>query len=252
LCAEAALRCGAGLVTLGIPKSLNAAFIKIKPKEVMTLPLPDTKTGVVSDKAWTAIKNIFRKTDCGIIGPGLGTDPSTKRLVLRIVKNITKPLVIDADGLNAIAGNMDKVRSARARIHATTIMTPHEGEFMRLIGLSVPLKKNQRKEVAKNFVKAYNCVIALKGHRTVVADAQGRCFENSTGNPGMATAGSGDCVAGMIGAFLCQGLDAFSATKYAAYVHGLAGDLAAQRKTQIGMIASDIIDSIPEAIKLCS
>lgn len=248
------MRSGSGLVTLGIPRSLNNAIIKIKPKEVMTLPLPETEEGGLSSAGLRKIENFLKKIDVLVVGPGLGSNKSTCRLVLKLLSEITPMRVIDADGLNALAGHLKVLRAGcaernRGKRQGVTIVTPHPGEMSGLLGISVNKVQVQRKAVARRFAKDYNCIVVLKGHRTVVADSQGRFYENHTGNPGMATAGSGDVLTGIIGAFLGQGLSAFNAAKYAVYLHGLAGDLAAREKTQLGMIASDIIAKIPKAIK---
>ncbi len=244
LCAYATIRSGSGLVTLGIPKSLNNAIIKIKPKEVMTLPLPETNEATLSVKAYKKIKDFIKKVDILVIGPGLGQNKSTQSLVRKIIAKIDRPTVIDADGLNALVGHLDLLK-------ATRILTPHPGEMARLLKISVDKVQKNREDVTQRFARDYKATVVLKGHNTVVADYRGNCYVNKTGNPGMATAGSGDALTGMIAAFLGQGLDAFEAAKYAVYLHGLAGDLAAKEKTQISMIASDIIDKIPEAIKRC-
>jgi len=244
LCAEAAMRAGAGLVTLGIPKSINSAVIKIKPKEVMTLPLPETSAGALSMAGYAKITAFIRKAGVVAIGPGLSADPSVQRLVRRLLPSLAGPVVIDADGLNAFAGCPAALKHA--------VITPHAGEMYRLTGVRVASGDAGRKKVAKQFARYYNVTIVLKGHRSVVADGQGRVYVNTTGNPGMATAGSGDVLTGMIAAFLGQGLDKFSAAKYAVYLHGLAGDLAAREKTQVSLIASDIIAHIPQAVKKSS
>jgi len=247
----AALRCGAGLVTLGIPKSLNLAIIKIKPKEVMTLPLPETKQGTISLDSYKKINNFIKNVDILVIGPGLGQNKSTQSLVRKLISKIDKPTVIDADGINALVGHL-KILLSTIDYRLSTILTPHPGEMARLLGTSIKKVQLRRKDIAKKFAKDYKVTVVLKGHHTVVADDKGNLYINKTGNPGMATAGSGDVLTGMIGAFLGQGLSAFEAAKYAVYLHGKAGDLAAKEKTQLGMIASDIINKIPEAIKKCS
>lgn len=247
LCAEASMRSGAGLVTLGIPLSLNTAIVKIKSKEVMTLPLPETKQGTLSLAAYKKIEAFGKNIDILAIGPGLGQDRSTQALVRRVVNKINKPMVIDADGLNALVNHLDSVMC-----HVSCVMTPHPGEMARLLGINIKKLQTKRKEIARKFARDYKVTVVLKGHNTVVADYKGNLYINKTGNPGMSTAGSGDVLTGMIAAFLGQGLDAFGAAKYAAYLHGKAGDLAAKNKTQISLIASDILAKIPEAIKKCS
>jgi len=258
LCAEAALRSGSGLVTLGIPKNLNSAIIKIKPKEVMTLPLPETKEGTLSLAAYKKIKDFSQSADVIVVGPGLGQNKSSQGLIRKLISKIDKPTVIDADGLNALIGHLDILRKPQTaclsgrQANRKPILTPHPGEMARLLGISISKVQTKRKEIAQKFAKDYKATVVLKGHNTVVADYKGNLYINKTGNPGMATAGSGDVLTGMIAAFLDQGLEDFSAAKYAVYLHGLAGDLAAKEKTQISLIASDIIDMIPVAIKKCS
>jgi len=251
LCSEAAMRAGAGLVTLGIPASLNTAIIKIKPKEVMTFPLTATKTGALSSKAHKKIKDFSRNVDVLAIGPGLGHEGSTQKLIRTVIAKINKPMVIDADGLNALSGHLNLLRATSQGLR-TIILTPHPGEMACLLGVSVKKVQSGRKELARKFAREHKIILVLKGHHTIVADKKGELYINKTGNPGMATAGSGDVLSGMIAAFLGQGLNAFEAAKYAVYLHGLAGDIAARDKTQISLIASDIIDRIPEAIKRCS
>jgi ADP-dependent NAD(P)H-hydrate dehydratase / NAD(P)H-hydrate epimerase len=246
LSAEAAMRSGAGMVTLGMPASLCVPIIKIKPKEVMLLPLAETKEGTISFAAYKKIFSFIKTADVVVLGPGLGLDASTQRLVKKLVKTITKPLVIDADALTAAAGMRG------LRFFANTIATPHPGEMARLINIPAAVIQKKRKEVAKNFAAHYNSTVVLKGSRTVVSSPDGAVYVNRTGNPGMATAGSGDVLAGIIAAFLGQGLDAFNAAKYGVYLHGLAGDIAVLEKTQLSLIASDIIDFLPKAIKKSS
>ena len=247
--ASAALRSGAGLVTLGIPRSLVQAIIKIKPKEIMLLPLPETKDKAISV---AAVKEIQKSSfDILAIGPGMGQDKSTQALVRKIVRGIKKPMVIDADALNALVGHLGLLLST-IDYRLSTILTPHPGEMARLLGTTVDKVQVKRKGIVRKFAKDYRVTAVLKGHNTIVADYKGNLYINKTGNPGMATAGAGDVLTGTIAAFLGQGLDAFSAAKYAVYLHGLAGDLAAREKTQISLIASDILAKIPEAVQYSS
>jgi len=251
LCSAAALRSGAGLVTLGIPKSLNNTIIKIKPKEVMTLPLSETKEATLTLGGYKKIKNFSKDIDVMVIGPGLSQNKSTQSLVRKVIFKIDKPMIIDADGLNALLGHLEMLHAARCTLHAK-ILTPHPGEMARLLGISIKKVQSDRENITKKFSRDYKVTVALKGYHTAVADYNGNLYINKTGNPGMATAGSGDVLAGIIAAFLGQRLNAFEAAKYGVYLHGFAGDLAVKEKTQIGMIASDIINKIPEAIRKCS
>jgi len=248
LCAEAALRSGAGLVTVGIPSSVNLALIKNKIKEIMTLPLPQTPAGTLSLAAFSKVMLFLKNTDVLIIGPGLGSHKSTYALVRKIIKSLKLPSVIDADALNAFSHHLRALKKHQGQV----ILTPHIKEMERLFGVTCELIKKDRKLIAKKYAKYYNSTIILKGHQSIVTDGDRRFYINKTGNPGMATAGSGDVLSGVVGAFLAQGLDAFSAAKFATYIHGLAGDIAAVDKTQMGLIASDITSRIPDALKACS
>lgn len=235
-------------MALAVPEGLSAAFIKIKPREATLLPLPGTEDFSLSLKGQAKITAFLRSCDAAVIGPGLGSHPSTRALVRRLLCSAGCPLVVDADGLNALAGRADLLKKRKSEV----VLTPHPGEMGRLLGVSVASVQASRKEVAKNLALRYKITVVLKGHGTVVAGSSGEVYLNKTGNPGMATAGSGDVLAGMIAAFLGQGLEPFQAAKYGVYLHGLAGDLAAKQKTEMGMIASDIVDNIPGAIKRCS
>lgn len=245
LCAQAALRSGCGLVTVGVPASLNIIF-EAKLTEVMSLPLRETKEKTLSLNAFNMIKKFSSKTDVIAIGCGASCNVSTQKLVVKVVEAIDKPQVVDADGINAFSGNLDKLRRRRSK---NIIFTPHPKEFSRLVNKSVDYIKNRRKELAKEFALRYNLILVLKGYHTIVADGE-RFFENKTGNPGMATAGSGDVLTGVISGLIAQGLSCFDAAKWGVYLHGLAGDYAAREKTQNCLIASDVIDYLPKAIKV--
>ena len=246
LTALAATRAGAGLVTAAVPASLNAAAHKKINNVVMTLPLKETREQTVSVAALAGISRAYDEFDVFAVGPGLSRHPSTQRLVLEIIGTSPKPLVIDADALYALAGHAEILR----KTDTLKILTPHPGEMARLVGCSREYVETHRRPLAREFARKYQCVLLLKGHRTVVASPRGKVYINTTGNAGMATAGSGDVLTGMIAALLGQGLTGFEAAKFAAYWHGKAGDLAAQAKTKAAMIASDIIDKIPDALKL--
>jgi len=243
LCASAVLRSGAGLATLGIPESLSLMMGR-KLTEVMTLALPQTRNATLSIKGKQKILKKASASDVVIIGPGLSRNKDTVRLIRHLVADIKKPMVIDADGLNAIAGQVSILK----KVTCDCILTPHPGEMAKLVKKTTNYVKNNRLTVAKKFANYYNAVVALKGHGTIVADKR-RLYVNKTGNPGMATAGSGDVLAGIIGGFLAQGLKAFEAARLGVYVHGLAGDLAAKEKGEISLIAGDILEKIPRAIK---
>ncbi len=243
LAAQAALRIGAGLVTVGIPESLNLIF-EIKLTEVMSLPLPETSSHAISFKSFNKIKEFTTRIDALVIGVGAAQAPSTKRLILKVIEEIDKPKVVDADGINALAGDL-KVLEKRLN---DLVLTPHLGEFSRLIKRDIDFIRSNRKHLAKEFALRYNLILVLKGSRTLVTDGH-RLFENTTGNPGMATAGMGDVLTGIIGGLVVQGLNLFEAAKIGVYLHGLAGDYAAKEKTQLSLIASYVIEYLPRAIK---
>ncbi|MBF0484410.1 MAG: NAD(P)H-hydrate dehydratase [Candidatus Omnitrophica bacterium] len=228
----AAMRSGAGLVTWAVPKSLNLTAQKKAANVVMTLPLPAKAADII-------IKN-YSKFNAIAIGPGLSTESQVKKFVAKIICTSPVPLVIDADALNCIAGKAGLL----LKTQTVKILTPHLGEMGRLIGKKISDNEKTKISVAKQFAKKYKCVVLLKGNRTIVAGINGKIYINCTGNVGMATAGSGDVLTGMIAAFLAQGLEPFEAAKLGAYFHGKAGDAAAKKRGKVSMIASDIINEI--------
>ncbi|MBU4589481.1 MAG: NAD(P)H-hydrate dehydratase [Candidatus Omnitrophica bacterium] len=242
LAAQASLRAGAGLVTLGVPASLNLAMEK-KLTEVMTCALPETREATVSLKAKKEILKKVAGSDVVALGPGLSTNPETQKLVRQLIVEIKKPMVLDADALNALAGHASLLKKTSGEC----VVTPHPGEMSRLIGKNINYIKKNRLGVAKKFADQYNAVVVLKGAGTVVV-YKGKHYINKTGNPGMATAGSGDVLTGVIAGFLAQGLKAFDAARLAVYVHGRAGDLAAKEKGEISLIASDLLHKLPEVL----
>ena len=245
LCSNAALRSGAGLVTLGIPVSLNSIMSR-KLTEVMTLSLAETKEQTLSLKAEQEILKKANSSDAIVIGPGLSRNAETGKLIRNLVVKIEKPMVLDADALNAVSEKTEIL----GKIKTKYIITPHPGEMARLTNKSLNYIKNNRLIVAKKFSHDYNAVVVLKGAGTIVAESGGKYYVNTTGNPGMATAGSGDVLAGIIAGFLGQGLNEFDAARSGVYMHGLAGDIAAEDKGEAGLIAGDILENIPYAIKI--
>src|SRR3989338_2502248 len=243
----AAMRSGAGLVTVGVPQSLNNVLKKKISPVIMTLPLPETSKVSLAASAFKKIE----KFPCDVlaIGPGLSMELSTQSLVLKILSKITKPMVIDADALNSLAGHTGVLTKTKT----LKILTPHPGEMARLLKFNKDFIQKNRTQVARDFARRFNVIVVLKGHHSVVASPEGKIYINKTGNPGMATAGSGDVLTGMLAAFLAQGLpqglSAFELTKLACYFHGKAGDLAAKDKTMISLIATDIIEKIPNAFR---
>ncbi|MCX5657951.1 MAG: NAD(P)H-hydrate dehydratase [Candidatus Omnitrophica bacterium] len=244
LCSKAVLLSGAGLVTLGIPESLSH-IMAIKLTEVIIKALPETRFKTLSLSAKKEILHFGSKCNCLIIGPGLSRNEETAKLVRSLIAESRNRIVLDADGINALEGNSGILKRRREDI----VITPHVLEFSRLSGLSIEEIKKNRITLAKKFIMQYNSVFVLKGFRTIVARRNRALYVNSTGNSGMATAGSGDVLTGIIGGFLAQGLESFDAAKLAVYLHGLAGDLAAREKTEYSLIASDILNNLPKAIK---
>jgi len=244
LCAQASLKIGAGLVTVGVPRSLNDVF-EIKLTEEMSLPLPD-KNGYLSTSAFKEIHTFSGKASVIVLGPGAGHKNHTQKLIAKIIKSNNKPLVVDADGINALALYPHVLDKRKTK---DIVLTPHLGEFSRLIKLDKEKIKTQRKSLVKETALRYNLNLVLKGNHSLVSDGR-ELFENSTGNPGMATAGMGDVLTGIVAGLIAQGLSCFEAAKLGVYLHGLAGDLAAEDKTQNCLIASDVIEYLPKAIKV--
>jgi ADP-dependent NAD(P)H-hydrate dehydratase / NAD(P)H-hydrate epimerase len=243
LSSEAAIISGAGLVTLALPNSLNP-IMQRKLIEVMTLPLPETKEASLSRAGYNQIIDFTKKSDCVLIGPGLSRNSQTQALIRSLIKNIKSPMVIDADALNALAGHLDIMYCNRQ-----TIITPHPGEMARLIGKKTPLVVKDKKTVAKKFASKYNVTTVLKGFKTVVASPENSFYINNTGNPGMASAGCGDVLSGIIAALLAAGMEPFKAARLGVYVHGLAGDITAREKGEISLRARDLLKFLPQAFK---
>ena len=244
LSANAALKGGAGLVTLGVPKSLND-ILETKVTEAMTQPLPEIKkVRCLSLRARGEIQRACRTADSIAIGPGLGTHRETVELVRRLVRDLNCPAVIDADALNALAGDLDAIRACETPL----VLTPHIGEFARLTGYSIA--EIQRDPIARatEFASDIGATIVLKGAPTIVSTPEGETHINPTGNPGMATGGTGDVLTGLLAALIGQGLTPSDAACTAVYLHGLAADIAAKETGHISLIASDIIENFAAAI----
>ena len=241
----AAMRAGAGLTTIAVAKSLNLTLQKKISNVIMTRPLPETRLGTIALKAFDALQPFWSKYSVVAIGPGMTTIPETVRFVRKMYQKSHLPMVVDADALNALAGKPDILQSPGGE----RILTPHPGEMARLIDFSRDKVQGDRRGIASRYAKRWGCVLVLKGDRTVVASPTGKIYVNTTGNPGMATAGSGDVLTGMIAAFLAQGLNSFEAAQFAVYLHGKAGDLARREGSKAGLIASDIISKIPFVLK---
>jgi ADP-dependent NAD(P)H-hydrate dehydratase / NAD(P)H-hydrate epimerase len=238
-----ALRVGAGLVTLALPSGLEGA-LPDRPLEIMTRPLPQTADHSLGRTALNPLLDSAKDKSVAAIGPGLSTHPETAWVVHELIQQLAIPMVIDADGLNVLVGHLELLERARAPI----MLTPHPGEMARLLGTTVPEVEADRLGVAAEFVSRHPVTLVLKGARTIVASRSGNLTINSTGNPGMATAGTGDALTGMIAGLVAQGYEPDLAARLGVYLHGSAGDLAATEVGEVGMLAGDLIDRIPAAI----
>jgi NAD(P)H-hydrate epimerase len=248
LSSEAALRIGAGLVTLGIPKSLNP-ILEVKLTEVMTLPLPETPEGSLAREAKAQILEFVNRTASILaIGPGLSQHPETVALVHDLIRENDGPMVIDADALNAIG----KAKELLTSLPPQTVLTPHPGEMARLTGAPAAELTKDRIGAAQRFAQQYSVTLVLKGAPTIVAGGNGEVWINSTGNPGMATAGMGDVLTGVIAGLMAQEVPGFDAAVLGVYLHGLAGDLAAGSIGMHGLMAGDVLNALPEVIQLCA
>ncbi len=242
LSAYSALRTGSGLVTLATADSERQIAAGFYP-EIMTYGLK-SKGGIITSLALKDILQLSKDKDAVVFGPGLGKSRELTVILKELLKNYRGKLLIDADGLNALAKNMDMLNERSCKV----VLTPHPGEMSRLAGLSTEEIQKNRKEVAQDFAKRYGVCIVLKGFETVVAENGKGLYINPTGNPGMATAGTGDVLSGVIASFMGQGLDCFDAARIGTYIHGFAGDLAGECFGEYGMVASDVMNKIPEAI----
>ena len=243
LAARAALRSGAGLVTLAVPESLNDIFEE-KLTEEMTVPLPETDERSLSYAALDGILELLEGKTAVAIGPGISRNAHTGRLVRELLPKLNIPAVLDADALNILSEDETPLDSMTVPV----ILTPHPGEAGRLLGVPAVEVQMERPSSAAALAKAHNCTVVLKGARTLVASPDGSFYVNPTGNPGMATAGTGDVLTGVISSFLAQGLKAHDAALIGVYAHGYAGDRAMDVKGYAGLIAGDIIEALPSAI----
>lgn len=249
LTAKAALRTGAGLVTVAAPAGAQS-FIAGKIDEAMTIALEE-QGGALCEASFEAIKAQAGKCDVICLGPGASQEPQAQAVIRKILREIDRPIVLDADGLNALASDPDAVAVRKA----PTVLTPHPGECARLLGISPADVQVDRLTAVRSVAEKYGAIVVLKGARTLVCDGrQGSPAEypigiNATGNPGMATGGSGDTLTGIIGALMGQGLDAFDAAQLGVYLHGCAGDISAAEHGEIGLVAGDIISALPQAIR---
>ena len=239
LAARAALRTGAGLITVATPRQVWP-IVAAKLDEPMVMPMAEDKAGRLSLQAAPVLAQLLAKADACLIGPGLGRSEELDALVAALVGEARCPVVLDADGINAMAGHIDRLREAACPL----ILTPHDGEFLRLSPSAAlpPADFDTRADRAMMLARQLGAVVLLKGYRTAITDGK-RLYRNETGNPGMATGGSGDVLAGMLVSLLGQGLAPLEAAAAAAWLHGAAGDRCAAERGEYGMTPSDLIDA---------
>ena len=243
MASKASLICGAGLISLACPKELNTIF-ETALTEVMTKPIPSREGLISLEGAEDILKNVSASDLC-LIGPGLGRGDEITKIVQIVIENTSKPIVADADGLNAISHNTEILKKCKAPV----IITPHIGEFAALTGMDIPTILENPQMHALAFARRYNTVVVLKSHNTVVASPDGRICVNRLGNPGMATGGSGDVLSGAVASFAVQGIDPFEAALLGVYIHSLAADMASFEKGEYSLTPGDILEYIPYAIK---
>jgi NAD(P)H-hydrate epimerase len=240
-----ALRAGAGLSTIATPKSVLATVAGFHP-EVMTEPLQETRDGSMARGALTRIANLAKGKTVLAVGPGISRNSQTSELVRALVKKRKTPVVLDADGLNAFEGRAAELNGKLGSL----VLTPHPGEMARLTGMTVATIQRDRINVARTFAREHELILVLKGHRTLVAKPDGEVWVNSTGNPGMATGGTGDILTGMVAGFVAQNPQRiFEAVIAAVHLHGLAGDVARESVGEHSMVATDLVKALPEAFQ---
>ncbi|MBU5434746.1 NAD(P)H-hydrate dehydratase [Pseudoflavonifractor sp. MSJ-37] len=244
LAARAAVRSGAGLVSLGVPEPIWP-IVAAKLETAMPRALPAGADGMLTLAGIDQAEAMLRPADACLIGPGLGRDSETAELVRRLLRTTAAPVVLDADGINALEGHIDVLEERRGRV---TILTPHDGEFARLGG---DLSGGDRLSAARERSRRLDCCIVLKGHRTITAFPDGTAYVNTTGNPGMAVGGSGDVLGGIILSLLGQGFPEREAVPMAVWIHGRAGDLCAETLGEYSMAPTDLIERLPQVLMEC-
>jgi NAD(P)H-hydrate epimerase len=242
--ALAAMRSGVGLVTVATPVSQQPVVASLV-LEAMTEPLPETSARTLALKARDVIVELAGSRDAVAIGPGIGLDGETAQVARSLTRELRQPMVIDADSLSALAGHLDVLRDAPS----ARCLTPHPGEMARMLGARVDEVQRDRIEAAREFATRHRVWIVLKGARSVIAAPDGRVFVNPTGNPGMASGGTGDVLTGVLGACLARGMEPTAAMCASVYLHGSAGDVAAERVGEESLIARDVVAALPEAFK---
>jgi hydroxyethylthiazole kinase-like uncharacterized protein yjeF len=244
LAAQGALRIGTGLVTMLVPESLND-IMETKVTEAMSIPVPQGKARAFGTASLNFVNNYVEKFDSAVIGPGFGRDEDTIAFTLDLLRTITKPAVVDADALFAVSTDIEVLRECKSPL----VLTPHPGEMATLLGTTVAEVQSNRLEIARTFACEYGVTLVLKGAGTIVAGPEGTAYINTTGTPGMATGGTGDVLSGMIGGLLAQHINPLESACLAVFLHGRAGELAADKLSESAMTASDVVDNIGEAIK---
>jgi ADP-dependent NAD(P)H-hydrate dehydratase len=246
LCASTALRSGAGLVKAAVPADILPVVAAGNPC-YMTLPLSCDEQGQLSAAAAAELVALSEGQDVLAVGPGLGRARGVGEVVFHLLDGTRVPMVLDADGLNAVGNATDRLLARRAPL----ILTPHPGEFARLLGCEVATVQTNRMDLARRFAFDHQLILVLKGNGTIVTDGR-RLYVNDTGNPGMATGGTGDVLTGLIAALVGQGLEPFAAAQLGVYLHGLAGDLAQDAVGEVSLIASDLLIHLPAAFRRIS
>lgn len=246
LAGKAALRSGVGLLKCALPKSIYPIAASGLWESVF-FPLAETQSGALSADNFKLLLKEAQKSSAVLFGCGLSANPETRTLVRKMIKSCETPMVLDADALNCIADAPTILREAQAQI----IVTPHPGEMGRLTEKTPAEVNSDRENTALMFAEKYRVITVLKGAGTLIASPDGRMIQNTTGNSGMATGGSGDVLAGITGSLLAQGAKPFDAAAAAVYIHGLAGDIAAEKLGKISMLPTDIIENLPQAFKSC-
>lgn len=247
LSALGAQRIGAGLVTVACPESLNA-ILEVKLTEPMTAPVPEVEGGFLSLRAAGRILHLCTNVNSVVIGPGIGRHRETAQLVRELLTKLTLPMVVDADALNLLGGQLDIFKAVKAPV----ILTPHPGEAAWLLKISISEVEQNRLKVAKQIAEGYNVVLVLKGRHTVIASPKGEIRINPTGNRALATAGTGDVLSGVIGGLLAQRVNPFDAATLGVYLHGLAGERLARRMGPDGVLAGDLLPLFPRVLRQIS
>lgn len=247
LACRAAQRSGAGLVTLAAPRSLNSIFATLL-VESMTELLRENSAEEMEELTAQEWSRLLERKSALVFGPGIGVTDATRNTLRWLLRHLPMPWVIDADGLNNLSLDIERLKNART----PPVLTPHPGEMARLIGQTTAVVNQDRVGIAREFATKHRCYVVLKGARSVIATPDGKIYINPTGNPGMASGGMGDVLAGMLGALLAQGFNPADAMKLGVFLHGFVGDRVADEKGEIGLIASDIIEGLPAGLRALS